>query len=60
MREELKKNLLKKRALVLALIYMSLNWCSQINASIERDRTYSYELSDTESESFATYGKYKL
>lgn len=60
MREELKKNLLKKRALVLALMYMSLSWCSQINASIERDRTYSYELSDTESESFATYGKYKL
>lgn len=60
MREEIKKNLLRRRAIAMALMYMSLNYCCQINASIERDRNYSYELSSAESESFASYGKYNL
>ena len=64
MGEDKKKKLLRKKALTLALMYMFFCMSSHINASIEKERTFAYELCDSSSRSndkpFATYKNYNI
>ena len=64
MGEDKKKKLLRKKALTLALMYMFFCMSSHINASIEKERNFAYELCDSSSRSndkpFATYKNYNI
>lgn len=64
MSEENKKNLLKKKAFILALIYMFFSMTAHINASIERSRNYSYSISQDDSkkgdEPYARYNNFNI
>lgn len=64
MREEKKKNLLRKKAIALALMYMFFCMSSHINASIVKEREFAYELcygnSRSNDKPFAIYKNYNI
>lgn len=64
MREEKKKNLLRKKALVLALMYMFFSMSAHINASVSKERNFSYEIGQSKTRNgsvpYATYKNYNI
>lgn len=59
MKEEMKKNLLRKKAFVLALVYIFFCMSAHVNASIEKNRLYHYSLVQNYKNNDKPYAKYK-
>ena len=64
MREENREKLLRKKAFILFLIYIFFSMSTRINASVENNRNFSYEININNSRNndspYATYKNYNI